>query len=327
MKTAPKTEDLTAKGQQEFAAWLASPQAEPFIYPHSCGQSILIRLAKSEGIYYLYSQWDYRGHGINRSREFVYAGIYCMADGLVYDAHYSLDSLVVDRHARSVESLQNTLRAEVRKAVESAIANDRGNLSTKELNEQEAEQLKYFKESCAADEARRAYLKGEDGSFPFRCRYNPSEWTEDALISYIQAPAAYVQSEAEAYINKYQEAMLLFFHEDDATREAYRAIIDDPQHQAHCVKRIIEATSGTGAKTFRVTIRRDGKEFTFKTEADQFRHDSDFNYSSRNIAAADRWEFEQLFKHQFGRNDYYPEEITRIEYGRTVLYEADRAKD
>jgi len=77
-------------------------------------------------------------------------------------------------------------------------------------------------------------------------------------------------------------------------------------------------------KTFRVTVRRGDDELTFKTEADQFRHDSDYNYSGWNIAAADRREFEKLFGYH---SNYKPKEIMRIEYGKTVLYEADRAED
>lgn len=324
MITAPQTENLTAKGQQEFAAWLATGQDKLFTYPDTVGCScdIIMRVAKNEAFDYLYTQRDYRGQSIRRGEKLEYAGIYYKTDGLVYDARYSLLNYVGQREARNLVNLKYALETEVRKAVENTIANDRGNLSVQELSEQEAEQLKYFKESCAAGEARRAYLKGEDGSFPFRCRYNPSEWTEDALISYIHAPAAYVQSEAEAYIAKYQGAMLLFFLEDDAIREAYRAIIENPQHQAHYVKRIIEATTGTEAKTFRVTIRKDDKEFSFKTEADELRCDSK-DYSTYNIAASDRREFERLF----GRwADYSPEEIVRIEYGRAVLYDVDRAE-
>jgi len=101
---------------------------------------------------------------------------------------------------------------------------------------------------------------------------------------------------------------------------AYVAIMDDPSNPIRKVKRIIRALSASSAKTVTVTIRKDGKDFTFKTEAGQFRSDCVSYYSDWNIVAADRREFERVF----GRGAHYrPEDILRIEYARSVLYESE----
>lgn len=102
---------------------------------------------------------------------------------------------------------------------------------------------------------------------------------------------------------------------------AYSAIIDNPANPVHLVKRIIRATSASSAKTVTVTIRKDGVEFTFKTDAGEFRSDCTGHYREWNIMAADRREFERLF----GRSAHYgPEDILRIEYARSVLYENEK---
>lgn len=82
----------------------------------------------------------------------------------------------------------------------------------------------------------------------------------------------------------------------------------------------MEAVAFTGAKTVTVTIRKDGQDFTFKTEACVLRRDCTNTYGTWYIAAADRREFEK----RFGRGaEYAPQEIMRITYGRKTLYEAE----
>ena len=74
----------------------------------------------------------------------------------------------------------------------------------------------------------------------------------------------------------------------------------------------------SSAKTVNVTIRKDGTEFTFKTETSPLRRDCQSGYNTWCMAAADRREFEQIY----GRSaDYYPQEIQKITYARKVLYQ------
>ena len=135
-------------------------------------------------------------------------------------------------------------------------------------------------------------------------------------------PDGYVNDEAKVYIDSHQEDMLSDFLESEMVAAAYQEIMDNPVNQVHRVKRIIRALSDSSAKTVTVTIHKNGMDFSFKTEAAQFRSDCKHSYSNWRIAAADRKEFERLF----GRGEYGPEDIIRIEYARSVLYEADAAE-
>ena len=86
----------------------------------------------------------------------------------------------------------------------------------------------------------------------------------------------------------------------------------------HTLRAIMTAMNASPAKTVTVTIFKDGKAFSFKTEASDLRRDCGSHYNSWNIAASDR----RAFAERFGRNaDYAPEEILRITYGKRTLYE------
>lgn len=303
-----------------FAAWLAGTHTEFLVFQESGSRYTMFRIPKNSDFDYLYFQRNYNGHSVVRGGKFEYAGLYCKADGLVYDAQYEMETLVgkQGRQERGAKLLLEALQCEVRGAVEAVIANDRRNLKVTALDKRRGAQLVQFKEYEVADGARRAYMKNKDGSFPLRCAYIPSPWSEDSFLEYIRDPAGYVQSEAATYISGHQEDLLMEFLQNDALRVAYSTLMKDTQSRVHYIKRIFYAVTSTDAKTVRVTIRKNSTEFTFKTDADTLRCDCGNSYYTHRIVAADRREFERLF----GRNaDYYPEEIVRIEFGRAVLYE------
>ena len=168
---------------------------------------------------------------------------------------------------------------------------------------------------------RQRYLEtGELDSDGFHCRYVPEGWTEDSFLSYIADPLAYAEQEAERYWSENQEAMYLQFLEQDARDAEQAAIAENPQNPVHIVRQIMAVMNTSGAKTVNVTVRKDGKELTFKTETSDLRRDCTGGYSHWHMIAADRRRFFECF----GRNaEYKPEEILRITYGRSILYEAN----
>ena len=308
---------------ERFAAWLSLPQAGPFTFQEGSYHCTLFRAAKNPGFDYLYCQRHYHCGGIQRGDNFEYAGIYCKGDGLVYDGQYEIRALGETPDSMTslgADELLKRLGAEVRGAVEAAIGNDPKNLRVQLLTTQrDLDNMQYFLEHSAAAKARELFLRGAEGWDSYRCQYIPPHWTEDTLLDYITDPAGYAACEAQAYVNGNQDAILVAFLENSAVAKEYAALTGNPRHPAHRLKRIMEAMRTTPAKTVRVTICKDDVDFSFKTEADEFRRDCGSHYWTHNIAAADRREFERLF----GRHaDYGPEDILRIEYGHAVLYEA-----
>lgn len=306
---------------EAFASWLTSGDTGLCDCREGRTTYLFIRVAKSPDFDYLFCQQNFN-EALTRDRRFEYAGIYCKRDGLLYDEQYSLKAITQGSDDWSKAALRSRLKADVCKRVEDAIGNDRANLTVTEITtprlmDTKDNYLKYY----AANQARQHFLDTVDFEPPiFRCSYEPAQWTEDSLLLYIVDPDGYAALEAAAYIAANQEQMLLDFIENEALASAYQEILDHPDWPVHRVKRIMAAMNGTSAKTVNVTIRKDGVEFSFKSEATQFRRDCTSSYNSWDIAAQDRRKFEQLF----GRHaDFYPHEIVRITYARSVLYEAD----
>ena len=309
-----------------FTNWLASGDAGPCCFQDKGYNYILIRVEKNADFEYLFCQRQYNKEGLVRDSTFKYAGIYCRKDGLLYDAGYDISSMEENPEplkARSAEALKEQLKAAVREKVEAAIGNDRKNLQITELTDSGLlNQLEYTRKYGARESARKRYLDTADYEPPvFSCHYVPDRWKEDSLLSYIADPEGYVGQQAEGYIAENQESMLYDFLYNDAVSKEYRAILADAANPVHIIKKITTAMAATSAKTVNVTIRKNGTELTFKTEAFSLRGDCGSHYNSWNIVAADRRKFEELF----GRSaDYRPEEILRIVYARNVLYEAGK---
>ncbi len=307
-----------------FTQWLASGDGSACHLQVGRDWYIILRVEKNADFDYLFSEYQYRETGLTRQCTFDYSGIYCKRDGLIYNGQYNLRDVYGENvENRSAEKLSELLQKEVRQLVERRIGNDRRNLRVTEITgERDLRELESYSKYSAAGGARNIYLLGGDISdIAFRCHYEPDRWTEDSLLLYILDPDGYTQREAEAYLEAAQEEMLLQFLENDALLAAYEALVENPENPIHIVKKIMDAMNATCAKTVNVTIRKDGEEFTFKTEAGELRRDCTSHYSSWNMVAADRRAFEK----RFGRSaDYTPEEIVRITYARNVLYEAVR---
>ena len=309
-----------------FTSWLASGDMGQCCFQEKGYGYIVIRVEKSPDFEYLFSQRRYDKEGMKRDSTFKYVGIYCRKDGLLYDVEHDLASIEDDPEPlqkRSAEALREQLKAAVREKVEAAIGNDRNSLQVTELTNSELlSRLDYVYKHSAREAARKHYLDTVGFEPPvFCCNYGPGQWKEDSLLAYILDPEGYAQKEAAAYMAENQENMLYDFLYRDAVLKEYRAILADTENPVHLIKKISAVMAATSAKTVNVTIRKDGTEFTFKTEASSLRGDCGSHYNSYSLAAADRRKFAELF----GRSaDYTPEEILCITYARNVLYEAGK---
>lgn len=306
-----------------FTSWLSSEDRGWCGFQDKGYFYIVIRVEKTPDFDYLFCQRRYREEGLLRDSAFKYAGIYCKRDGLLYDAQYELKGIEHELGTmadKSAPFLLEQLKKAVRQKVETVIGNDPANLSITELTDKDIlTRMEYACKHYAKEEARRRYLDTVDFEPPvFCCGYEPERWTEDSLLAYILDTESYAQKETADYIAAKQEDMLYSFLYNAAVLREYQAIKADTENPVHTVKKIMAAMQTTSAKTVNVTICKDGIEFTFKTEAHVLRGDCQSYYNTWCMTAADRREFEQLY----GRStDYYPQEILKITYARSVLYQ------
>jgi len=308
----------------ELASWLASDDKGPMCFVDEIGfPVILIKLPKNPGIDYLFCQKHYhKDDALTRDRNFEYAGIYCKRDGLVYDTQCFVLKPESDQ-GKDGKVLLEQLKTDVRQRVEAVVGNDRRNLDVSEFTEpQYLRGLEYAKNCGAVHRARKHFLNTDGDSLPvYECRYTPMEWTEHSLLEYIADPEGYAEKEAAGYLAENQEEILYDLLCSDYVRAAYQELLEDSDNPVHSVKRIIQAVRASNAKTVRVTILKNGVEFAFKTETGLLCHDCTGNeYSTWQIEARDRRKFQEIF----GRNEKYrPEEIVRIAYGRSMLYQRE----
>ena len=310
-----------------FSSWLAQRNDGAFGYKAGGDFYTVIRVRKNDDFDYLYCQRQYNGNSIERGDKFEYAGAYCKRDGRLYDRQYCIKEISADDDASGKENLMAVLKQAVRETVEAAINNDRRNLTVTEIPEGRLlEQLDYARMHEAMGVARKLYLDNDGSEQPvseFRCRYSPDRWTEDSLLAYILDPAAYAAEQTARHLADNQHVMLYDFLLADTVAAEYQKLLDNPLNPIHRMKRIMQAVNASSAKTVTVTICKDDIDFTFKIEADYLRRDCFGVYNDWNIVAADRREYKKLF----GNNaSFKPEDILRIEYARTVLYQAEAAE-
>ena len=145
--------------------------------------------------------------------------------------------------------------------------------------------------------------------------------TEDTLLSYLKSPEDYIKTTAEQYMRDNQEEFLAQFLKKDALLAEYQMLSQDSDALVYRMRAITDALQKSGAKTVNVTVQKDGVELTFKTSAESLKGLKS-QYSTWYIAPSDRLQFRHLFG---AGSDYSAEDIIRIAYGRSTLYEAPSA--
>ena len=220
---------------------------------------------------------------------------------------------------KAIPSVVDEICGKVNQRVEETIANDRNNLSVREvIGWQAAKELNDYLEEGAHREALDRFFNNSEPDGQFYSGYTMDNLPEAAFMAWLQDPEGFIQTEADQHIKVNQEKFFVQFLKNDALVAEYQAIVQDTDSPLHRVKAISEAIKDSNAKTVTVTIHKDGEELTFRTGTTPLRGRYN-SYNTSHIAAADRHEFEQLF----GRNaDYCAEDITRITYGKGTLYEA-----
>lgn len=327
---------------EKLMNWLASSKDTAFcdqghgeVYSRDYNY-VIVRTKRDENFDFLFCQKNWRGKNptdIIQPEPLSYAGAYFKSDGKIYDAQdilidYVSDSAVL--RELTMEKLLERIQQEVREKVESIIGNDRSNLRVVELADAHLRrELQEKREFGAKSAARLRFLEETPQPIQFHCGYRviaPEVNRRDSnliknetMFAYLRDPDGYVNQEASKYIRENQEKMLFTFLNNDLLQKEYDSLVSDADDQIHVVRKIMTAMQKEPlAKTVNVTIRKNGKMFTFKANAEQFRMDCSYVYNKNDIVSQDR----QEFKFAFGYNaSYRPKDIVQITYGRKVLYE------
>ena len=308
--------------REDFQRWLDWGNGPMTVYSGEKAVAMLTRLEKNRTADYLYRSAVEKDGGISWDNSLTFCGVHVLSNHTLYLAKDTLRLLTDGPYpmvTRTGPSTVKEIRGRINQRVEDIIANDRNNLPMREVTgEMALRHLRYYQEYGAKEDAIRQCFDGKAPDGQFHSGYTIEGLRETDFLAYIQDPERFIQTEAEKFIKTNQEKILLDFLENDALLSEYQALMQDTDNPVHRMKAITEAVKASGGKTVTVTVQKAEQELTFKTEASSLTGYKNY-YSTYDIQASDRREFEKLF----GRHaDYTAEDITRITYGRSTIYES-----
>ena len=185
------------------------------------------------------------------------------------------------------------------------------------LDNDAREKLERYKYSID-QAARKLYFNEADADVLYKCGYCTDDFGK-YLVKYITNREETIKRVAEEYHKLKRDNIKESILENRLIKEKVEEYKNGIDKNAECVKKIINSIPSE-CKTVNVTTVIDGKELTFKTEASVLRLDCTNDYPMWYIRASDREIYERMYNKYQG---YKPEEITKITFGRKILYERE----
>ena len=309
--------------KDRFRAWLDGDDYRPFIIGEKNEHNLLIRVPCRENFDYLFGDYLGSNQAVQRGCKLNYCGIYHKGEHKIYDAHGWFKKMDPTLESdEGILEMADSVTDTVRSLIEQRLQDNVRNLTIRSLSSSKMQSdLQYATQYVAPVEARKMFLLHlEPEDVHFECEYGFARWKDTLLLDYLTDRDTFCQQEAEAYWAGHQEEMYLQFLINDAIQDELAELNAQEDSPLHRIREISEAVSEVSAKSVTVTVCKNGTECTFKCTADALTRDPGKHYSTWNIFARDRAQYESLF----GRyQDFTPEEITQISYNGKTIYEAE----
>lgn len=319
--------------KQNFYAWLHSDEPVCVLRKDNWTYHY-VRVPRDANFDILYSQDTYSSDSneeqlLSIKERLSYAGFYCKKTNRIYDMQYTIyDPLEIEEKEERclLADLKKEFEQKIKERINQKLGDDPlQQLAVKRLFARDlVERYNQAKSFAAARDARIRYLREKD---PYQARFDSLKiWFEDDLIinekvlAYILSPEEAIESEARKFIDEHQEYLLCIALCRKEEKAEYEKILNDPEHEAHYVRKIIAALHDPKIKNVHVTLDDlSGDTFTFKMDADELRKDCGSGYVVYGLESGKYAEFKALFGSFC--NSFSPKEIVRITYRKKVLYE------
>lgn len=313
--------------REDFFAWLREGTEPLQLVGNTKSCTTFVKLPHAENAIYLFSAIHYAGTCIRWNTPFEFCGMYFPETQTLRLAEFDLARAVAHLDADEMQSMEHWrghISQSVNERIEQKIVNDRNNLSIRKLSDPKNIQwLQDFKEYGARRRATAIFLKGDEPDRELHSFYNlqafPDAYQEDSINLYFQDAEKFLEDEAQKYIDAHEEDLLLTFLQNDLLREEYEALERNTGGDFSLQRQITTAIRNAGAKTVTITVEKDGAELTFKADAREVIRSGDKYSPYCIVSGAERREYEALFGRYM---EFSVQDITRITYGRNVLYEA-----
>ena len=306
----------------KFKEWLESDSYKHFVFDE--GQTTIttfIKVEKNDNFDYLFSKTYYSGSHIERDDNLSFCGMYCKKDGQIYCAYNHFKRLFpeIDENKGQYQMADEVQRYTSGKVGYVVLNNPDIYSTLRPISEQAERKLSEYNECYVKGEATDNFFAGVYAdSLEYESSYQFKGWNEENLLEYILNPGQFIDDEAQRYLEEHLDDILLDLRKLKSLKEHLAEIECDKNGPLHQIRAIKKAVEDSGAQTVKVTILKNGVEFSFKTATDTLRR-THSTYSRWDIPAAERREYENLFKF----DSYRPEEIMEISYRGKAIYTAE----
>lgn len=281
------------------------------------GKYLLIKHLYKDNVF-LYLKDIYSDAITTIHAKYEYQGFYNFITNQFFDVRYTLENLINEKETLGMNKLKNQIL---------------DGITEKLAEELKINHQKYFKEPMKVSErlnpfkdwgegyiielAKRDFFESKIKSLIDFIRLDfgdkIEEITLDKILIFIQDPETLLNYYKNAFLSYRTENLYVNFKKYGIYKKHITAIENDKSNIIHKQKMIKNAINGKN--TVNVTILKEGHNFTFKTDTQEF-FKLDNRYSRYYMKAKDRHKYEELFKYQ----DYLFEEITSITYGKQTIY-------
>ena len=303
--------------EKEFFDFLKSDRViETFNYNNN--SKIMVNKIKcNDKIDILYSLDTYNGTFFDLKTPFKYSGIYDKENNKLYDIDYFLRTRLLDwdyNDDRSISSseLHKKISQDMNDKIDELILdnkNDIFNVEKVEIEEEinEKDVLNDFMEgetSATLKDSYRGY-KSE----------NPQN-----IIDYLTDKETFLEEESRDFITHNMIEIINSLAITNEKRKVLKQIEEDKTHSYHKIKEIVDSVVKNNCLTVNLTINKDGKEQTFKYDAEMLKNN--FNSSYLSTYGIEKLAERDLFEKTYGRCEViHYEDIVKITYGKKTIYE------
>ena len=307
----------------DLADWLENDAARYAIVQEKNAKETFVKIPYDEDFDFIYHQRGYHENSLSRNQAFYYCGLYNKLDGMVYDLQDPLDGHLTEIDAgKDIHMLGDEFKSAVREFIENIVDNNIDNLRSPFFEDENYQhRLDHFKEYYAEPTVRQLFLDGKTSDdVKFGCDYSVGRFEEAQMIRYLKYPTAAVEEAATQYWQTHQDDMLLNLYMNEHIKDCLEKLEAKEDSRFHRQRDIIDAVRKSEAKSVKVTIQRDGQDFSFKYPALNLSRNGFTDYQSWDMSAKDRERFSNTFAED---SRLYPSEITSISYRGKTIYEAE----
>lgn len=284
---------------------------------------LIIKYYYDENNILLYTQFNYE-NDLDINKDLKYSGLYNLKSNAFYDTTYDLENILSIKSTASLDELKEKIKSLVLKKCIEIIKKDFKNIDNVKakitLNDFDKKNIEEVKKYRSKEVATQYFLEGKTIDDINVCINNTPKIYFEYIARYINNNL-FIDEIAQKHINDNLKDIYLNYLYTEMYKKEFLKIHDDKTNILHIRKAIKESVKDK--KTVNVTIFKDNKKFSFKTDANVFKHGIYCDhYSTYDIVAKDRQKFYDLF----GRiADYTANEILAITYCKKVIYSKEVA--